>query len=118
MKYIKVTLMLLIALGSFLTLAFAASEAEKGKALFNDPNFAGGVKACSSCHPDGQGLEKAADKREFHIMGQTQKSLVEAINFCIVNAIQGKAIDVNSDQMKEMVAYIESLKAKKPASGY
>ena len=49
-------------------------------------------------------------------MGKTQKSLEEAINTCIVYAIQGKAIDVKSDQMKEMVAYIKSLKAKN--SGY
>ena len=112
MKLIKITFMLAIALGALFTLAFAAGEAEKGKALFNDPNFAGGVKACSSCHPDGQGLEKAAGKKEFHVAGQTQHSLEEAINTCIVYAIQGKAIDVKSDQMKEMVAYIESLKAK------
>lgn len=118
MKLVKITFMSLIVLGSLLTLAFAAGEAEKGKALFNDPNFAGGVKACSSCHPNGQGLEKAADKKEFHVMGKTQKSLEEAINTCIVNASQGKAIDVKSAQMKEMVAYIKSLKAKKPASGY
>jgi len=112
MKLFKITFMALIALGFLLTLAFAAGDAEKGKALFNDPNFAGGAKACSSCHPNGQGLEKAADKKEFHIMGGTQKSLEEAINTCIVNAIQGNAIDVDSAQMKEMVAYIKSLKAK------
>ena len=118
MKNIRITLMALITLGIFLTLAFAADQAEKGKALFNDPNFAGGVQACSSCHPDGSGLEGAADKKEFHIMGGTQKNLEEAINFCIVNASQGKAIDVDSARMKEMVAYIISLKAKKSAPGY
>ncbi len=31
---------------------------------------------------------------------------------------QGKAIDVDSARMKEMVAYIISLKAKKSAPGY
>jgi cytochrome c553 len=118
MKPIKITIMSLIALVSFLTLAFAAGEAEKGKALFNDPNFAGGVKACSACHPDGRGLEKAAAKKEFHIMGGTQKSLEEAVNACIVNANQGKAIDVKSVQMKEMVAYIKTLKAKRSTPGY
>ena len=118
MKLIKITFMSAVALGALFTFAFAAGEAEKGKALFNDAKFAGGVKSCSSCHPNGKGLEKAADKKEFHVMGGTQKSLEEAINTCIVNANQGKAIDVKSAQMKEMVAYIKSLKAKKPASGY
>ena len=118
MTFIRVAFLSVIALGMTFTLAFAAGEAEKGKVLFNDPNFAGGVKACSSCHPNGQGLEKAADKKEFHIMGKTQNSLEEAINFCIENATQGKAIDVKSTQMREMVAYIKSLKANIPASGY
>jgi len=107
-----------IALGLIFTFAFAAGDAEKGKALFNDTKFAGGVKACNSCHPDGKGLEKAGDKKEFQIMGKTQKSLEEAVNACIVNANQGKAIDVKSDHMKQIVAYIKSLKAKKTAGGY
>ena len=112
MKFIKTVFALTIALGALFTLAFAAGEAEKGKALFNDPHFAGGVKACSSCHPNGEGLEGAADKKEFHIMDKTQKSLEEAINTCIVYANEGRAIDVKSDQMKQMVAYIKSLKTK------
>jgi len=118
MKLFRIALMSVIAFGLIFSFAFAAGEAEKGKALFNDAKFAGGVKACSSCHPNGKGLEKSGDKKEFNIMGQTQKSLEEAINACIVNASKGKAIDVKSSQMKEMVAYIKSLKAKKPAAGY
>lgn len=118
MKCIRIAFLSVIALGLTFTVAFSAGEAEKGKALFNDAKFAGGVKACNSCHPDGKGLENAADKKEFHIMGGTQKSLEEAVNACIVNANKGKAIDVKSGQMKELVAYIKTLKAKKPAAGY
>jgi cytochrome c553 len=118
MKISKIILTSVVALGLTFTFAFAAGEAEKGKALFNDPKFAGGVTACNSCHPNGKGLEKSADKKEFNIMGKKQKSLEEAVNFCIVNANKGKAIDVKSAQMKEMVAYIKTLKAKKPAAGY
>jgi len=112
MKVIRIAFISAVTLGLIFTFAFAAGEAEKGKALFNDPTFAGGVKACSSCHPKGEGLEEAGDKKEFHIMGETQASLEEAINMCIVYAIKGKAIDLKSDQMKAMVAYIKSLKAK------
>jgi cytochrome c len=113
----------LVVLGLMFTFAFAAGDAAKGKALFNDPKFAGGSKACSECHPDGKGVEKAGDKKEFKIMKQSQKSLEEAVNFCIVNASKGKAIDAKSQQMQDMVAYIKSLKApaKAPAkksSGY
>lgn len=109
----------LVMLGLISSPASAAGNADAGKALFNDPKFAGGEKACNSCHPGGRGLEKAADKKEFSIMGKTQKGLEEAINFCIVNANKGKAIDLKSAQMKDMVAYIKSLKKKAPKSaGY
>ena len=118
MRPVKIALLSVIALGLIFSFAYAAGDAEKGKSLFNDPKFAGGVKACNSCHPNGKGLEKAGDKKEFHIMGKTQKSLEETVNACIVNANQGKVIDVKSDQMKQLVAYIKSLKAKKPVSGY
>jgi len=118
MKFIRIAFLSLIALGLTFTVAFAAAEAEKGKALFNDVKFAGGVKSCDSCHPNGKGLEKSADKKEFNIMGKKQKSLEEAVNFCIINANKGKAIDVKSEQMKELVAYIKTLKSKKPAAGY
>ena len=53
-------------------------------------------------------------------MGKTQKSIEEAVNFCIINANEGKAIDAKSGQMKDMVAYIKSLKGKvkQKAAGY
>jgi len=99
----------LVSMSSFV---FAAGNAEKGKTLFNDPKTFGGERACSSCHPDGGGLEYAAGKKVFHIAGKTQETLEEAVNVCIVNASGGKAIDVKSGQMKDIVAYIKSLGKK------
>ena len=117
MRFIKITLLSLIALGLIFSYAFAAVDTAKGKALFNDVKFAGGTagKSCNSCHPEGKGLEKAADKKQFNLGGKMQKNLEEAINVCIVMANKGKAIDVKSDQMKELVAYIKSLKPKAAA---
>lgn len=119
MKILKVSLLLLIILGLTFSVALAKKHLpeERGKTLFTDPKFAGGSKACNECHPDGKGLEKAADKKEFKIMGKTQKNIEEAVNFCIVNANKGKAIDVKSEQMKDMVAYIKSLKGKAVPKG-
>lgn len=118
MKVLKIVLLSMIALGLLFSGAFAAKHLpeERGKALFNDPKFAGGTagKSCNSCHPGGKGLEKAADKKEFMIMGKTVKSLEEAVNLCIEMANKGKAIDVKSQEMADIVAYIKSL-AKKPA---
>ena len=121
MKIARLVVIVLVVSGLFLSVAFAAGPEDKGKALFNDPKFAGGSKACASCHPNGKGLENAADKKEFRIMGKTQKGLEEAVNFCIENASKGKAIDPNSADMKNIVAYIKSLKkgkSTKPAAGY
>ncbi len=119
MKAARIIMIAMIALGLTFSLAFAGKHLpeERGKALFNDAKFAGGIKACNECHPGGKGVEKAGEKKEFKIMGKTQKSLEEAVNFCIENANKGKAIDAKSDQMKDMVAYIKTLgkKADAPA---
>ena len=116
MKILKIVMLSMIAIVFTASLAFAGigmmdGNAEKGKALFNDPKAFGGSVSCSSCHPDGKGLEKAG------MMGKTEwtnpagkfKSLEEAINACITMANKGKAIDVKSEEMKDMVAYIKSL---------
>lgn len=115
MRIFKLTFLLILVAALVCSFAFAMKHTpeERGKALFNDPKFAGGQKACNECHPNGKGLENAADKKEFNIMGKKQKDLEEAVNFCIVNANKGKAIDVKSEQMKDIVAYIKSLKGKK-----
>lgn len=116
MKVLRLTVPFLLIFGLTSSVAFAVKHLpeERGKTLFNNPKAFGGKKACNECHPNGMGLEKAAEKKEFKIMGKTQKGLEEAINFCIVNANKGNAIDPKSGQMKDMVAYIKSL-AKKPA---
>jgi cytochrome c len=94
-----------------------AGNVEKGKSLFNDPNFGNGTagKSCNSCHPEGRGLEKSGEKTEFNIMGKKQNSLEEAVNFCIENALKGTPIDPEGQDMKDIVAYIKSLKPTEAA---
>jgi cytochrome c553 len=104
MKSLKITMLSMISLNLIFSLAMAAGDMEKGKALFNDPKFGGGTAgvSCNSCHPDGKGLEKAADK----------KDLEKFVNACIKNALKGKGIDTKSAEMADIVAYIKSLKGK------
>jgi len=115
MKNLKVVMLLIIAIGLTASLVFAAGmmagNAEKGKALFNDPKAFGGSVSCSSCHPDGKGLEKSGmmGKKEWTNPVGKFKSLEETINVCITAANKGKAIDVKSQEMMDMVAYIKSL---------
>jgi cytochrome c553 len=113
MKVIRIAILTMITLG--LISGVFAADVSKGKALFNDSKLGGGTsgKSCNSCHPDGKGLEKSADKKEFMIMGKSQKSLEEAVNFCIEMALKGKAIDPKSTDMANIVAYIKSLKGMK-----
>ena len=104
MKGLKIVMLSMISLNLIFSLAIAAGELEKGKALFNDPKFGGGTAgvSCNSCHPDGKGLEKAANK----------KDLEKFVNGCIKNALKGKGIDTKSTEMADMVTYIKSLKGK------
>jgi cytochrome c len=114
MKRNVIATIILIVLGLTFSLAFAMGHeaAARGKVLFEDPGFAGGKRACSSCHPGGDGLLAAGTRTQFTIMDKSQTSLEEAINFCIVNANRGKEIPLDSEEMQDMVSYIKSLESK------
>ncbi|MBE0425759.1 MAG: hypothetical protein IBX72_03825 [Nitrospirae bacterium] len=114
MKSVRIALLSVIAIGLIFSYTFAAGDAEKGKSLFNDPKFAGGTKACNECHPGGRGLEKSGMKKEFNMGGKKQLGLEEAVNYCIVKANKGEAIDPKSEDMANIIAYIKSLKAEMP----
>jgi cytochrome c553 len=104
MKTLKIALFSILCVGLLTSFAFAAGDAGKGKTLFSDTQLGGGTagKSCNSCHPDGKGLDKAADR----------KDLPKVVNACIKNALKGKPIDSKSAEMADLVAYIKSLKAK------
>ena len=108
MRGLKIAMLSMISLGLIFSLAIAAGDAEKGKALFKDPKFGGGTAgmSCSSCHPDGKGVEKAADR----------KDLEKFVDACIKNALKGKGIDPKSAEMADIVTYLKSLKGKSPAA--
>ncbi len=104
MKGLRIAVLGVISFGLMVALALAAGNAEKGKALFNDPKFGGGTTgmSCNTCHQDVKGVEQAADR----------KGLEKMVNACIKNALKGKGIDPKSAEMADIVAYIRSLKAK------
>ncbi|HXX58324.1 MAG TPA: hypothetical protein VEI96_10025 [Thermodesulfovibrionales bacterium] len=114
MKPVKISLFSPVTIGLIFSFAFAAGDAEKGKAMFNDPKLSGATsgKTCGSCHPDGKGLEQAADKKEWKTPAGFSNTLEDTINICITVALRGKALDPKSPEMANMVAYIRSLKNK------
>jgi cytochrome c5 len=125
LKLIAVIALVMLVASS--ALAMHHTPEDRGKTLFNDPKLGGGTsgKSCNTCHPDGKGLFGVAEKKEWKNPGGMFKSLAETVNTCIVMALNGKALDVNSDQMKDLISYLRSLKAKgstapamKPSVGY
>ncbi len=105
MTVIFVALVLAVGIGLASAMQEEAS-AEKGKALFNDPNLGTTGKSCNDCHTNGKGLDKAG----------TKKDLENIINGCIIHSIKGKALDPASVEMRSMVLYIKSFGEKKPAA--
>lgn len=114
MKIIKIISIVIIVSYFLFYIVLQDGDAKKGKLLFNNPSLAGGTigNSCASCHPDGKGLEEATDKKAFNLAGRNQNSIEEAINVCITNALKGQAIDPESKEMKDLVAYIKSLRKK------
>ncbi len=104
-----VTVIAILILVSSAVMARHHLPEERGKTLFNDKSLGTNGNTCGTCHPDGQGLEAVAGKKEWKTPAGSFKTLEEAINICITMALKGKALDVKSDQMKNLVAYINSL---------
>jgi cytochrome c peroxidase len=103
-----------LAFGLSAASAFAAGDAEKGKAFFNDPRLGTNGQTCNSCHPDGKGLEKsgARGKKEWKNPGGKWLALEDANNVCIMMALKGNTIDPKGEEMQSLVAYIKSLGKK------
>ena len=68
--------------------------------LFGDPTLGGSAneKNCNTCHPGGKGLENA---------GQGSAGMV---NKCIEGPLEGKALEEGSQEMADLLAYMQSLK--------
>jgi cytochrome c5 len=113
MKSFKiVALIAIVMLFASAVLAMSHTPEDLGKALFNDTKLGGGTsgKSCGTCHPDGKGLEGIGSKKDWKTPGGETKSLEEAINICVTMALKGKALDVKSEQMMDLVSYLKSIK--------
>jgi cytochrome c553 len=101
MKILPIVIISILSIGLLIMVAFAAGDSAKGKILFNDPTLGGGTAgvSCNTCHFNGNGLEKAGEKQD----------LATLINSYIVKFLKGKALDPNSEEMADLIAYIKSL---------
>lgn len=104
-----------LVMAGTLSLAYAA-DIDKGKALFESPTLGGGTsgKSCQTCHPGGKGLgNDLFDRQQLTIMGMDKNSIEEVVNACIEHPMKGSAIDTEGEEMQDLVAYMETLVAKK-----
>lgn len=95
--------LVLFAIGAC-TSAEKEPSAAEGEKLFNDPQLSGSSNAsgCATCHPDGKGLEDAADNPR----------LVAVINACITGPLGGAPLAKNSVEMQLLKLYVKSLGRK------
>ncbi|MEO5357952.1 MAG: hypothetical protein H7844_11725 [Nitrospirae bacterium YQR-1] len=79
-----------------------AQDIENGKKLFNSIKLGGSTsgKSCNSCHPAGKGIDGAALQT---------KGLEDMVNKCIEGPLMGKPLAKDSQEMKDIAAYIKSL---------
>jgi cytochrome c len=99
-------------------------DVQNGILLFGSANLGTTGKSCESCHPNGgtEGMEmegmttkpltgvKDRYPGEFAMAGPNKiVSLAEVVNFCITNPLGGQALAEDSQEMKDLLAYLESL---------
>ena len=116
MRSLKTGWLALVASALIGVFALGAGEVKKGEELFKNPHLGGSRNdtSCNTCHPDGKGLHGVAEKKEFKTPAGTSTKLEVAINQCITMALKGKELPDDSKEMKDLVAYLDSLKAEKP----
>lgn len=96
------TIIFLTTLVFALPVSAQKPTAAHGKQLFSDPALGGSKNptSCNSCHQSGKGLVDAGERAD----------LADAVNYCIVNPMQGEPLQVESVQMQSLMLYIRSLK--------
>jgi cytochrome c len=109
---IRLLFFVALFIGGLVAIAFATGDAERGKALFNDPKLGGSQTAtsCNTCHPNGKGLEGIADKKEWTLPAGTMNSLEATVNQCIKGALKGEPLPPDSQEMQDIIAYMRTLK--------
>jgi mono/diheme cytochrome c family protein len=91
----------MLALATAIAAAADAPSIQRGKELFNSTSLGTNGKSCSSCHRDGRGLDQIADKDE--------AALADTVNQCILKPLKGKELAGDSNDLKSLVMYLQTL---------
>ena len=89
---------------SLTTLAEEGPSAGLGQSLFQSTSLGSNGKSCSSCHPEGKGLDNLGSYDDNQLKG--------TINSCIQNALKGKPLNPQAQELDSLLAYLRSLQKK------
>ena len=78
---------------------------ERGRAVFTDPKLGSNGVVCAQCHPNGADIHPETYPKFQKQLGKVA-SLAEMINWCILNPLQGRRLDLNDPRMIAIQAYI------------
>ena len=80
--------------------ATEAPTMDLGKTLFESAELGTKDRACVTCHAQGKGLNLVGDFND--------TELKDIINACLRDALGGKLISVESQEMEALLAYVRS----------
>jgi cytochrome c peroxidase len=95
-KSLLIISMLLIT--GFHAYAIEAPSLGLGKTLFDSTELGTKGLSCAACHPQGKGLDKIGDFND--------TELKDIINACLRDALGGKLISPDSQEMNALVGYV------------
>ena len=96
--------LLFLSYGLFLTLlagpvlAIEGPTLDLGKTLFEATTLGSGGRSCEACHPAGTGLDQVGDFSD--------NELKEIINACIRDALKGRMLAIESQEMDALLNYV------------
>lgn len=81
--------------------AMEGPTVDLGKSLFESTSLGGNGKSCSTCHSNGKGLDEIGNYDDDQLKG--------IINSCIQNALKGKKLNPEAQELDALLAYLRSL---------
>ncbi|HET9679822.1 MAG TPA: cytochrome c peroxidase [Gammaproteobacteria bacterium] len=101
MTFIKIPLVVLLLLLPLCAVSAEDASLVLGKKLFSDRSLSHSTNAvsCQSCHAGGAKLEGAA----------ANPDLAAQVNRCIVGALKGEPLPMDSVELRSLVMYVEQL---------
>jgi cytochrome c peroxidase len=90
----------LLLIGAAPSQAIETPSLELGQTLFESSALGSKQRSCSTCHPQGKGLEMVGDFNDSEL-----KNIIAA---CLRDALNAKPISTESQEMNALLAYVRT----------